>query len=94
MVFSNSLHSYLNILGLGQNDLQFADNFLRLIFLYENCCIFIQISFDFVPEGPINNQPALVQIMVQHQTGNKPLPEPMMVKFIGIYVSLTLKMLE
>ena len=35
----------------------------------------------FVPEGPIHNEPALVQIMVWGQIGNKPLFEPMIIQF-------------
>ena len=33
----------------------------------------------FVPKGPINNIPALVQIMAWSRPGDKPLTEPMMV---------------
>ena len=33
----------------------------------------------FVPKGPINNIPALVQIMAWRRPGDKPLSEPMMV---------------
>ena len=36
----------------------------------------------FVPKGPINNNPALAQIMawyLLHVLGDKPLSEPMMV---------------
>ena len=40
----------------------------------------IEISLKFVPKGPINNIPALVQIMAWHQPGDKPLSEPMMVR--------------
>ena len=35
-----------------------------------------------VPEGPINNIPALVQIMAWHFLCNKPLLEPMMVSLL------------
>ena len=41
-----------------------------------NCCILIQISLRFVPKGPINNWPTLSPIMARHQTGHKPLSEP------------------
>ena len=41
--------------------------------------ISIKISPKFVPKGPINNIPALVQIMVWCRLGNKPLSEPMTV---------------
>ena len=38
----------------------------------EKFCISIQISWKFVPEGPIDNKSALVQVMAWHRTGNKP----------------------
>ena len=37
--------------------------FLKCIYLNENVWIPIKISLKFVPKGPINNVPALVQIM-------------------------------
>ena len=40
----------------------------------------IKISLKFVPKGPINNIPALVQIMAWRRPGDKPLSEPMMVR--------------
>ena len=45
----------------------------------ENIWISIKISPKFVPKGPINNIPALVQIMAWRRPGDKPLSEPMMV---------------
>ena len=39
--------------------------------------IAIKISLKFVPKGPINNNPALVQIMGWRPPGDKPLSEPM-----------------
>ena len=39
----------------------------------ENVRISISISLKFVPEGPINNIPALVQIMAWRRPGHKPL---------------------
>ena len=38
-----------------------------------------KISLTFVPKGPIENIPALVQLMAWRRPGNKPLSEPMMV---------------
>ena len=38
----------------------------------------LKISVKFIPKGPINNIPALVQIMAWRRSGDKPLPEPMM----------------
>ena len=37
--------------------------FSKYIFWNENVWILINISLKFVPKGPINNMPALVQIM-------------------------------
>ena len=39
----------------------------------------IKISLKFVPKGPIDNNPELIQIMAWRQPGDKPLSEPMMV---------------
>ena len=58
-----------------------ADNIFKCIFLNENDSIPIQISPKFVPKSPIDNKPALVQVMAWHRTGDKPLPEPMMNQF-------------
>ena len=49
---------------------------------------FIQISLKFVPNGPIDNKPALVQVMAWRWTGDKPLPEPVLTQFTDIYVAL------
>ena len=63
-----------------QNGRRF-DTFKR-IFLNENVGISIKISLQFVPKGPINNNPALVQIMAWRQSGDKPLSEPMVVSLL------------
>ena len=42
----------------------------------------IKISLKFVPKGPINNIPALIQIMAWHWPGIKPLPETVMVRLL------------
>ena len=46
----------------------------------EDVRIWIEISLKFVPKGPINNIPALVQIMACPRPGAKPLYEPVMVR--------------
>ena len=61
-----------------QNGRHFADDIFKCIFLNENVWIPIKISLKFVPKGPINNIPALVQIMAWRRPGDKPLSEPMM----------------
>ena len=50
----------LNSSSPGQNGYLFADDIFRCIFTNEYFCILIQISLKFVPEGPLNNNPALV----------------------------------
>ena len=57
----------------------FADGIFKCIFLNENVWIPIKISLKFVPNGPINNIPATVQIMAWRRPGDKPLSEPMVV---------------
>ena len=70
----------VNTLRPGQNGRHFADDILKCIFVNENVWIPIKISLKFVPKGPINNIPALVQIMARRRPGDKPLSEPMMVR--------------
>ena len=70
----------INSLWPRQYGRHFADAIFKCIFLDENVWIPIKISLKFVPRGPINNIPALVQIMSWHQPGDKPLSEPMMVR--------------
>ena len=64
-----------------QNGRHFADDIFVCIFLNENVWIPIKFSMKFVLKGPINNIPALVQIMAWRRPGDKPLSEPMMVSW-------------
>ena len=50
----------INSSSTGQNGRHFADDSLRCISVNENVCILIKISLRFVPDGPIDNSPALV----------------------------------
>ena len=76
----SSLHTFkINTLRPRQNGRHFADDTFKPIFLNENIQISIKISLKFVPKVPINNIPALVQIMAWCQPGDKPLSEPIMV---------------
>ena len=70
----------VNTLRPGQNGRHFTDDIFKCIFLNENVWIPIKISLKFVPKSPINNIPALVQIMAWRRPGDKPLSEPMMVR--------------
>ena len=47
-------------------------------FLLMKTSSLIQISLNFVPRGPVNKKPALVQVMAWCHAGNKPLHEPML----------------
>ena len=55
--------------------------FSNELFLDENGRIPIQISLKFVPKSPIDNKPALVQVMAWRWTEDKPLPESMVTLF-------------
>ena len=72
--------SLLNTLRPRQNGSHFADAIFKCTFLNENVWIPIKISLKFVPQGPINNIPALIQIMAWRRPGDKPLSGPMMVR--------------
>ena len=72
------LLSVFNTLRPKQNGLRFPNDIFKRIFMNENIWISIEISLKFVPKGPINNIPALVQIMAWRRTGDKPLSEAMM----------------
>ena len=51
------------------------------IFLNDNVFILIKMSVEFVFKGLIDTMSPLVQVMALCSTGNKPLPEPMLMKF-------------
>ena len=69
---------WVNTLKPGQNGRRFTDDIFTCIFMNEKFCILIQISLKFVVKGPVDNMPALVQIMAWRLFGAKPLSEPMM----------------
>ena len=73
------LHLFsINTLRPRQNGRHFADNIFKYISLNENVWIPNKISLKFVPRGPINNIPELVQIMAWRRPGDKPLSEAML----------------
>ena len=78
----------LNTLKPRQNGRRFADDTFKRFFLNENARISIKISLKFVPMGPIDNNPALVQIMAWCRSGDKPLSEPMMIS-LPTHISVT-----
>ena len=70
----------------GKNDRHFADDIFRCIIVNENLCILTKISLKFVHNGPIDNEPALVQVMAWRRIGDKPLSEPMLTRFTDAYM--------
>ena len=74
--------SFVNTLSPKQNGRRFSDDTFKRISLNENVSISIKISLKFVPEGPINNNSALVQIMAWRRPGDKPLSEPMVASLL------------
>ena len=81
-------HQSINSSPLGQNRCHLADDIYRCIFVNENFFILIKISLKFVPEGPINNIQALVQVMAWRRIGDKPLSEPMQTRYTDAYMQL------
>ena len=59
-----------------------AYGILKYIFLNESDKIPIQITQKLIPRSPIDNKPALVQVMAWHRTGDKLLSEPMLVSLL------------
>ena len=76
----NHVGGSFNSLRPRQNRRHLADEIFKCIFWNENVWISITVSLKFVPKGPINNIPALVQIMAWRRPGDKPLSGPMMVR--------------
>ena len=67
-----------NTLRPRQNGRHFANSIFKCISLNENIWVSIKIWLTFVPKGPINNIPALVQIIAWRRLGDKPLSDLMM----------------
>ena len=76
-----TINQLVNTLRSWQNGCHVADDIFKCIQFIENHCVLIQISCKYPSNGLINNTLALVQIMAWRRTGDKPLSEPMMVRF-------------
>ena len=87
---ASSRQESINTLRPRHNGRHFADYIFKCIFLNENAWLPIEISLKFVPKGPINYIPALVQIMAWRRPGDKPLSETMMVKLLT-HICVTLE---
>ena len=77
MAIRNNLISF-NTLRLSKNGYHLLYNIFKHIFSDENVGISIKISLKFVPQGPVDNNPALVQTMAWGRLGDRPLSEPIM----------------
>ena len=73
---------HFNTLRPRQDGRLFPDDIFKSIIVNENVQILIKTSLMFVPKAPINNIPALVQIVAWRRPGDKPLSEPMMVNLL------------
>ena len=71
-----------NISRPRQNGCHFRDYIFKSNFLNENIWILLKVSLKFVPKGPINNNPAFVQIMAWRRPGDKSLSELMIVTLL------------
>ena len=71
-IITASVICTLNTLKPRQNGRHFAVDPFKRIYLNETLRISIKISLKFVPKVPVNNIPALVQIMVWRRAGEKP----------------------
>ena len=81
--------SYINLMRPIQNGRHFPDDIFKYIFLNEIVWISIRISLKFVPKGPINYIPTLVQTMAWRRAGDKPLSEPMTVSLLTYICVMT-----
>ena len=71
----------LTLLPLDKMAAILADDIFKCIFWNEKFCIMNKISLRFVPKDPIDNNPALVQIMAWCRIGDRPLSEPVLTRF-------------
>ena len=87
----NCIHNWIwmpiNSLRSRKNSRHFTDDIFKCIFLNGNASTSLKNSLVFVPRVRVNNIPALVQIMAWRRPDDKPLSEPMMVRFLRIYAS-------
>ena len=81
---------HINTLRPRQNGRHFPDDILEWIFLNEDVWISINISLKFIPRGPINNIPTLVQVMAWRRPGDKPYLNQWWLDYRRIYASLGL----
>ena len=77
---------YSTHLPLDKTAAIWADDIFKSNFLNDNDQNPIQFSLKLVSKSPIDNEPALVQMMACRRIGDKPLPEPMSIQFTDAYM--------
>ena len=77
-----------------QNGRQFSDHIFKCIFLNKKICIAPTISLTFVPKGPINSIPTLVQIMVWRRPAANHYLNQWWLIYWRIYASLDLNVIS
>ena len=85
---SHSRHmTVLHILHMywGLNQTTFCRQHMQMHYFHENICILIEIELIFALKGGIDNKSSLVQVMVQCQTGDKPLHKLMITKLLKCF---------
>ena len=80
------MKNHLTNLSLYKKTIIFADDIFNSILLNENDGILIRISLKNILISAVDAKPTVVQVIAWHQSGNKPLPEPMMSNFMETYV--------
>ena len=74
---------WFNKLRPRQQRRHFADDIFKCILLNENVMISFKISLMFIPKGPINTIPALVEMMAWRRPGHKPLSELILLSLLA-----------
>ena len=82
------MHYSASTLRPRQDCRNFPDDIFRCIFLNENTWIAIDISLSFVPKGPIDNIPAVAQIMAWRRSGASHYLNQWWLVYRRIYASL------
>ena len=75
-----------NVSRSRQGDRHFANDILKCIFINENVWISIKFALKCVPKVPINNTPALIQVMAWYRAGDKPSSELVMLWLTDAYM--------
>ena len=83
---SLEINHWLTHLPLDKMSVILAGGNFKCIFFIEKDRNHIQISLKFVPKCPIDNKPAMFQVMAWRRAGDKPLPEPMLTWFTDAYM--------